>query len=144
MGDYNINTMNEMQESTTLNQEFYNIFPSHYYHKLINLPTRERKNSSTLLDNIYTNIPDCYNTCTSGVLRFFYTIWPLLRRIRVLEEKTTLNLDRLAIQLASMDSRFSLKLLVHGTGLLSLKLRHWLYLDQIFLTISVHPFRIIP
>ena len=38
---------------------------------------------------------------------------------------------RLAIQLASMDSRFFLKLLVHGTGLLSLKLRHWLYLDQI-------------
>ena len=37
-----------------------------------------------------------------------------------------------------------LKLLVHGMGLLSLKLRHWLYLDQIFLTISVHPFRIIP
>ena len=39
---------------------------------------------------------------------------------------------------------FSLRLLVHGTGLLSLKLRHWLYLDQIFLTVSVHPFRIIP
>ena len=37
-----------------------------------------------------------------------------------------------------------LKLLVHGTGLLSLKLRHGLYLDQIFLTISVHPFHIIP
>ena len=30
------------------------------------------------------------------------------------------------------------------TWLLSLKLRHWLYVDQIFLTISVHPFRIIP
>ena len=30
-----------------------------------------------------------------------------------------------------MDSRFSLKLLVHGTGLLSLKLPNWLYLDQI-------------
>ena len=57
---------------------------------------------------------------------------------------TTWNLDRLAIQLASMDSRFSLKLLVHGTGLLSLKLRHWLYLDQILLKISVHPFCIIP
>ena len=28
--------------------------------------------------------------------------------------------------------RFPLKLLVHGTGLLSLKLRHWLYLDEIF------------
>ena len=39
---------------------------------------------------------------------------------------------------------FSLKLLVHGMGLLLLKLRHWLYLDKIFLTIIVHPFRIIP
>ena len=71
MGDYNINTLNEMQENETLNQEFSNIFSSHYYHKLINLPTRERKNSSTLLDNIYTNIPDCYNTCTSGVPTIF-------------------------------------------------------------------------
>ena len=35
----------------------------------------------------------------------------LLRRIRALEENTKLNLD-------SMDSRFSLKLLVHGTNLL--------------------------
>ena len=48
----------------------------------------------------------------------------LARRIRVLEENTTWNLVRLPIQLASMDSRFFLKLLVHGTSLLSLKLRH--------------------
>ena len=33
---------------------------------------------------------------------------------------------------------FFLKLLVHGTGFLSLNLHHWLYLDQIFLTISMH------
>ena len=51
---------------------------------------------------------------------------------------------RLATQLASMDSRFFLKLFVYGRGLLSLKLRHWLYLDKFFLTITVHPFRIIP
>ena len=31
---------------------------------------------------------------------------------------------------------------MHGTGLLPLKLSHWLYLDQIFLTISVHPLNI--
>ena len=31
-----------------------------------------------------------------------------------------------------VDSRFSIKLLVHGTGLLSLKLGHWLYLYNIF------------
>ena len=57
---------------------------------------------------------------------------------------TILNLDRFVIQLASIDSRFPLKLLVHGTCLLLLKLRHWMYLDKIFFKISVHPFRIIP
>ena len=36
------------------------------------------------------------------------------------------------------------QLLLHGTGLLLLKLRHWLYLDPILFKISVHPFRIIP
>ena len=36
----------------------------------INQPFYQLKGSSTLLDNIYTNIPDCYNTCTSGVMRF--------------------------------------------------------------------------
>ena len=45
-------------------------------------------------------------------------------------------------KLASMDS-FP-KTIVHGTDSLSLKLRHWLHLDQIVLTISVHPSRIIP
>ena len=56
----------------------------------------------------------------------------LLKRIRALEENTIRNFDRLFIPLSSMDIRFSLKLLVHGTALLSLKFRHWLYLDQIF------------
>ena len=37
----------------------------------------------------------------------------------------------------SMYSRFFLKLLVHGTGLLSLKLCHWLYLDKIVFKISM-------
>ena len=41
--------------------------------------------------------------------------------------------SRLAIQLGSMDSRFFLKLLVHGTGLLSLKL----YLDQIVVVVCL-------
>ena len=31
MGDYNINTLNEMQESIIINQEFSNIFSSYYY-----------------------------------------------------------------------------------------------------------------
>ena len=70
MGDYNINTLNEMIGTSTHNQHFSNILSFHYYHKCIDIPTRERKESSPLLDNIYTNIPDCYNTCNSGVLKF--------------------------------------------------------------------------
>ena len=50
--------------------DFSNIFSTYYYHKLINLPTRERKQSSTLSDNIYTNISGCYNTGSSRILRF--------------------------------------------------------------------------
>ena len=85
-----------MQESETLNQEFYNIFSSHYYNKLINLPTRERKNSSTLLDNIYTNIPDCYNTCISGVLRFFtqsdhYPVFTIRKDVQSPKPKTHIS-----------------------------------------------------
>ena len=51
-------------------QDFSNILSTYYYHKLINIATRERKQSSTLLDNIYTNITNCYETGSSGVLRF--------------------------------------------------------------------------
>ena len=70
MGDYNVNTTNELKSGTTSVHDFSNIFSTYYYHKLINLPTRERKQSSTLLDNIYTNISDCYNTGSSGIRRF--------------------------------------------------------------------------
>ena len=68
IGDYNVNTLLETNSNSKLVQDFINIFSSYYYQKLINLlPTREIKLSHSLLDNIYTNIPDCYNTCTSGV-----------------------------------------------------------------------------
>ena len=56
--------------TSTHNRHFSNKPSSHYYHKLIDLLTRERKESSTLFDNIYTNIPDCFNSCNSGVLTF--------------------------------------------------------------------------
>ena len=69
MGDYNVNRINELKRSTHM-QDFSNILSTYYYHKLINIATRERKQSYTLLDNIYTNIPDCYVTGSSGVLRF--------------------------------------------------------------------------
>ena len=69
MGDFNANTILENNNSKSV-KDFINMFSSYYYHKLINMPTRERNRNYSLLDNIYTNIPDCYNTCTSGVLKF--------------------------------------------------------------------------
>ena len=61
MGDFNANKLNELKNSSTHIHDFSNIFSTYYYYKLINLPTRERKQSSALLDNIYIyiNIPDC-------------------------------------------------------------------------------------
>ena len=69
MGDYNINTLSAINISKH-SQDFINILQTYYYHKLISLPSRQRNKSCTLIDNIYTNIPDCYNTCSSGVLKF--------------------------------------------------------------------------
>ena len=68
MGDFNANRILENNNSKSV-QYFINVFSSYYYHKLINLPTSARNRTYSLLDNIYTNIPDCYNTCTSGVLK---------------------------------------------------------------------------
>ena len=64
-----INTLDETIGTTTHNQLFSNILSSYYWHKVIDIPPKELKESSTLLDNMYTNIPDCYNTSNSGVLK---------------------------------------------------------------------------
>ena len=57
MGDFNVNTINEFTGTTPQCQQFTNIFLAHYYRKLIHLPTRVSGNSSSILDNIYTNHP---------------------------------------------------------------------------------------
>ena len=69
MGDFNVNTTLETKNYSKSVQDFIIIFSSCYYHKLINLSTRERNRTYSLLDNIYTNMPDCYNTCTPGILK---------------------------------------------------------------------------
>ena len=69
MGDYNVNILKEFFLNDTTHIHESQIFSTYYYHKLINIPTRVRKKSSTLLDKIYTNL-DCYDSCTSGILRF--------------------------------------------------------------------------
>ena len=56
MGDYNVNTINELKSVSAHMQYFSNILSTYYYHKLINIATRERKQSSTPLNNIYIPI----------------------------------------------------------------------------------------
>ena len=57
LGDFNVNTLNELTGLSLDNQTFINLFSAHYYRKLIEVPTRVVENSSTLLDNVYTNCP---------------------------------------------------------------------------------------
>ena len=54
-------------------QKFINLLTSYSYEKLITLPTREIGSSSTLIDNIYTNIPEPNLTGQSGVLNTIRT-----------------------------------------------------------------------
>ena len=51
--------------ATPLTQQFSNVFLSHYYKKLIHIPTRVAGNTQSLLENLYTNDPLSDN---SGVL----------------------------------------------------------------------------
>ena len=67
LGDFNVNTLNESTGLSLDSQTFINLFLTHYYRKLIDVPTRAVENSSTLLDNVYiqivlkTNITDHYS-----------------------------------------------------------------------------------
>ena len=68
LGGYNINTLNELLCKSSLTQDFINLMPSYSYDNLICMPTRVINGSSSLLDNIYTNLPNAYETGQSGVL----------------------------------------------------------------------------
>ena len=66
LGDFNVNTLNELTGLSLDSQTFINLFSAHYYRKLIDVPTRVVENSSTLLDNVYTN---CSINESSGVIK---------------------------------------------------------------------------
>ena len=68
IGDYNINTLNVPSCKSTKIHDFVNLMSSYLYNKLICLPTRVIKDSSTLLDNIYSNVSNVYGSGTSGIL----------------------------------------------------------------------------
>ena len=66
MGDFNVNTMDEISCTISQEQEFNNLFATLHYQKLINLPTRITQKTSSLLDNINTTLP--YRNSSKGVL----------------------------------------------------------------------------
>ena len=66
LGDFNVNTLDELTGRSLDCQTFINLFSAHYHRKLIDVPTRVVENSFTLLDNVYTNCPI---TESSGVLK---------------------------------------------------------------------------
>ena len=57
---------------------------------------------------------------------------------KVTRRKHNMKFRQIGHTTSQYEQSFSVKLLVHGTGLLSLKLRHWLYLGPSFFKISVH------
>ena len=57
IGDFNVNCINDFSDVTLYSQQFINMLLSHYYLKLITIPTRITQSRATLLDIIYTTDP---------------------------------------------------------------------------------------
>ena len=53
VGDFNVNLLSE--EPTNSELDFKELFSSHFYLPLINVPTRESNDTSSCIDNIFTN-----------------------------------------------------------------------------------------
>ena len=68
IGDFNINTLRSHTGLSKTATEFSNLLLSYFYYPLINKPTRVVNDSSSLIDNMYTNIAQCGDICSTGVL----------------------------------------------------------------------------
>ena len=70
LGDFNICSKSEFIDTDLQHQNFYQLLLSYYYNKLSTVPTRvdERTQTCSLIDNIYTNIPES-DAEMSGVLK---------------------------------------------------------------------------
>ena len=69
LGDFNINTMKSHIALNKVASDFSNLLLSHFFHPLVDKPTRVIDDSKSLIDNIYTNLPQFGNICKSGILK---------------------------------------------------------------------------
>ena len=67
-GYFNVNTLHK-DNSGLAKQDFINLLSSSVFCPLITKPPRVTQNSSTLIDNIYFNIPNLATSCKAGILR---------------------------------------------------------------------------
>ena len=74
-GDFNINTSDAIINPNTNVNNFQNIFLSYLYTPLIDKHTRvdKKRGTSTMLDNIYSNVTQITNTIHSGVFKTDYS-----------------------------------------------------------------------
>ena len=64
-----INLLSHDIKTSTPTEDFKNLFSMHHFAPLINNPTREVKNSKTVIDNIFCNVPLPFDICDVGILR---------------------------------------------------------------------------
>ena len=112
MGDFNVNCVEEFSDLNIYSQQFINMFLSHYYLKLINIPTRITQNNASLLDNIYATDPQIGN---NGVLTSdisdHYSIFTIrqdvdskiLNKYRYKKEFTNKNISKIKKKLSKLD-----------------------------------------
>ena len=69
MGDFNVDTYSAIINPSIAVNNFQNTFLSYFYTPLIDKYTREdkKRGTSTLLDNIYTNLTQTPNSIKSGI-----------------------------------------------------------------------------
>ncbi len=68
LGDLNIDISHDATTNLSI-EGVKNTFSSYHYYPLINSPTRVTDHSSTIIDNIYCNVPQPCNMCDVGILR---------------------------------------------------------------------------
>ena len=110
IGDFNISTLRSQTGLNKTATEFSNLLLSYFYYSLINKPTRVVNDSSSLIDNVYTNIAQCGDICSTGVLTTdfsdHYLIFAVLTLIHV-------KLHPLSLKYANFSIKISISFTVH-------------------------------
>ena len=97
MGDFNLDLKHEKHPPT---EQFLDMMYSNAYIPLINRPTRITKETSTLIDNIFTNNYDIKDSLYSGILQTdisdHYIVFHLSESDIINSQKNEYNLVRIA------------------------------------------------